>query len=135
MANLIQKILVRTDLGFSEGLMAAQVAHIHARPMTTTFFVTQPTGTTGPDDYVENVKTWLFNPYVFVHGVPNREVLNFFMEQCDRLNMKFDPWRDTIYVDVSPTQTKVFEDVLIGISIGPEESDKIKAIVGDLPLL
>jgi hypothetical protein len=45
------------------------------------------------------------------------------------------PWEDTIYLDISPTQRKAFENVFVGFSIGPCDADVIKTIIGDLPLL
>ena len=134
MANLIQRVLVRTDLGMVTGLLAAQVAHLHARPLAVTYRLAPSPGS-AQFDHVSNVKAWMESPYLFVHGVPNKEVLDHFAIECDKQGVVRYDWRDTIYLDISPTQTKAFEDVLIGIAIGPDDSDAIKTIVGDLPLL
>jgi|2_EtaG_2_1085320.scaffolds.fasta_scaffold00595_21 peptidyl-tRNA hydrolase len=134
MANLIQRILVRTDLEMPVGLLAAQVAHIHAAPFIQTYRVTPSPGTEF-GDCVENIKQWMSTPYLFVHRVPNKEVLNYFIDECTDRNVWFHEWKDTIYIDISDTQKKAFDNVTVGISIGPADSDEIKTIVGDLPLL
>ena len=82
MANMIQRILVRTDLGMSEGLMAAQVAHIHSSPFLLTY-KTAPSPTGVLVDEIATVKKWMDTPYMFVHGVPNKEVLRHFMDKCE----------------------------------------------------
>jgi hypothetical protein len=74
-------------------------------------------------------------PYTFVHGVPNKEVLEYFIKQAEVKNVPYTSWFDTIYIKVSETQKIVVENCLIGIALGPFESDKIKAVIGDLPLL
>lgn len=134
MANLIQRILVRNDLEMPVGLLAAQVAHLHALPFIQTYRVLPSPGTEFNDN-IEIIKQWMSTPYLFVHGVPNKEVLVHFIDVCTDNDVKYHAWRDTIYIDISPTQKKAFDDVLIGISIGPADSDAIKTIVGDLPLL
>ena len=134
MANLIQRVLVRTDLGMSTGLLAAQVAHLHARPFIVTYRLAPSPGS-AQFDHVGDVKAWMATPNLYVHGVPNIEVLNYFATECDNQNVFRYDWHDTVYLDISPTQTKAFESVLIGIAIGPDDSDAIKTIVGDLPLL
>lgn len=133
MANLVQRVLVRTDLGMPTGLLAAQVAHIHATPLIQSFKRHYKQAL--EDIYVENVKEWMTTPYLFVHAVPNKEVLDYFITECSDKQVRHNEWIDTVYVDISPTQKKVFSDVLIGVSIGPADSDDIKTIVGDLPLL
>lgn len=136
MANIRQTILVRQDLHLPLGLMAAQVAHLHMERMRNLFLEAHtkvppipPILNTFPDD-----EEWMQDPYLFVHGVPNREALHYFMNEAKE-KCVITPWSDTIYIDISPTQKKAFENVLVGVTLGPCDSDIIKTIIGDLPLL
>jgi len=154
MANLRQSILIRTDLNFSTGLLAAQVAHLHAlplMPLIDTQFKNSvsesvpemssglhlpplPTSTIN-DLHIEKLLEWVNDPYLFVHKIPNLEVLEYFEKLLEVEILYHNVWQDTVYIDISETQTKAFSDVKIGLSIGPDDSDAIKAIIGDLPLL
>lgn len=133
MANIRQSILIRKDLVFPVGLLAAQVAHLHME-----YFRRAMIESKENKDQIQLApieKSWLLDPYVFVHGVPNTEVLNFFIEEAKKMNVLVSEWRDTVYVDISDTQRKAFPNVRIGVTLGPDDSDKIKAVIGDLPLL
>ena len=128
MANLRQSILIRTDLNLPLGLMTAQVAHIHALPLIASL---------NSSDNNIDVEEWSNDPFVFVHKVPNLEVLHFFRdlarEHAEDLTTL--EWHDTITLSLSETQTRAFPSVMVGISLGPAHSDIIKSIIGDLPLL
>ena len=142
MANIRQTILIRTDLQLPVGLLAAQVAHIH-------FEAFRQMGLNPPSEHkcdyrpplvcegFESVcdRSWLESPYVFVHGVPNLETLNFFATKAHENEVKMYPWRDTIYLSIAPGMTQAFGDVLVGVALGPADSDKIKMVIGQLPLL
>ena len=135
MANIQQNILVRTDLGFTQGLMAAQVAHIHAALMIESC----------NDDYQlvldmngeqrQQFREWVKAPYLLVRGVSNLETLEHFKRLANDAELPVNEWRDTVFCKVADDLTLPFPDVMIGISIGPADSDKIKAVVGKLPLL
>jgi peptidyl-tRNA hydrolase len=139
MANLRQTILIRTDLKFPIGLLAAQVAHLHMETLRQEIRASGVKNDKDPTsvrfDSGVNTLEWLDDPYVFVHGVPNLEVLNHFAEKADHADIVVSSWRDTVYIDISSTQREAFPDVLIGIVLGPADSDAIKVIIGDLPLL
>jgi len=143
MSNIKQVILFRTDLNLPKGLSEAQVAHLHANIMNKLVFNFATSGSpNNMRDYLQNffkldiddIMSWLKTPYTFVHGVPNKEVLDHFIKIAEDKKIIVAPWYDTIYVQVSGTQKIVVENCLIGVAI-LEESDKIKAIIGDLPLL
>ena len=128
MANIIQTVLIRTDLfGDCTGLIAAQVAHIHAQVL----MLDKAPKHTGELDF----NSWKMSPYLFVKKVPNLEVLNYFMDKADKSNVQCELWKDTVYVKASQTLQIVVENCPVGISLGPCESDRIKAVIGDLPLL
>jgi hypothetical protein len=86
-------------------------------------------------DFRPEDKEWLNDPYIFVHGVPNLEVLNYFIEDAKSGDIPISEWRDTVYIKISETQRRAFFPVKVGAALGPVDSDKIKAIIGDLPLL
>jgi len=140
--NLRQTIIIRTDLQFPTGLLCAQVAHLHMDRLRIELNAGEfhPSEREfrfkiGPHEGAEKVHEWLQSPYVFVHGVPNLEVLNHFHAKAINNGVQTHQWRDTVFVDISDTQREAFSDVMIGIVLGPDDSDKIKAVIGDLPLL
>lgn len=133
MANIVQNILIRTDLGFPTGLMAAQVAHIHAEALRN--FIIENTNQPEADPPSDTLLAWLQSPYILVRGVPNLETLEYFRRMAEVAGLSTNLWRDTVFSKVADDMTLTFSDVPIGISIGPSDSDKIKAIVGKLPLL
>jgi len=143
MASVNQTILIRTDLfqlPEDIGLISAQVAHIHFqlfRQMINSQnsfkdnFMEIKLEPGDKDVFVE----WLKEPYLMVKKVPNAEALKYFKEEAIQLGLTVCGWRDTVYVRLSKTQQKAFENILVGISIGPSDNDKIRTVLGDLPLL
>lgn len=125
MANIKQAILVRTDLKLSTGLLAAQVAHIHAKVMYKALQVV---------DSWDALRDWVANPYITVHALQFQELLQLYVVKCVEKNIPVEVWEDTIYIDVGQ-QKLVFEKMKIGAAIGPCDSDLIKSVIGDLPLL
>jgi peptidyl-tRNA hydrolase len=128
MSMLRQSIVCRKDLGFSIGLMAAQVAHIHFERIRKMLIDKESF------DFV-NMTEWLKAPYVFCHGVPNLEALEHFYAKAMDEEIPVAKWHDTVYVQVSETQKIAMPNVFVGFSIGPVDSDKVRVILGDLPLL
>ncbi len=142
MANIRQSIIIRTDLNLPVGLLAAQVAHLSMEKLryAITHLETFRKGAVSINfpawgQFGADFEEWLLDPYLFVHKVPNKEALDYFSKEFQRANIPVSSWVDTITLDISPTQKKAFVDVMVGISAGPCDSDKIKAIIGDLPLL
>lgn len=133
--NLIQTIIVRDDLGFTPGLMAAQVAHIHAQIMRTTLRVSAGQ-IGGPLTLTENMVIWLEAPYIHVRKVPNIETLDWVIKQAEETDgvVSLNKWRDTVNCKITPDFQLTF-DTLIGVSLGPADSDKIKKIAGQIPFL
>ena len=133
--NIRQSILLRTDLNLPKGLAEAQVAHIHFEIFRKTILHNiSPSLYKGELIISPEVLSWLNTPYTYVHGVPNIEVLNKFIKDTKDKGLINAEWRDTIYVRISDTQEIVVEDCLVGFAI-LGESDKIRAVIGDLPLL
>ena len=146
MSNIGQTIIIRTDL-FSlpddVGLLSAQVAHIHmecVRKMIINNMVREEnfipiklTKEHGVD--VLSFMDWVRDPYLFVKQVPNKESLKHFSKLVHEAGLPLDEWYDTVYIRLSKTMKQAFPNVLVGISIGPCDADKIRTVVGDLPLL
>ena len=132
MSSLRQSILIRTDLNLPVGLLAAQVAHLHFET-----FRKRSTGDSAglPIVLTQKEGEWAHDPYLFVHQVPNSEALDFFDNEATKAGINVESWWDTIFLQLSPTFRKAFDHVKVGIVLGPEDSDKIKAVISDLPLL
>lgn len=131
MSNIGQTIIIRTDLFNPEdvGLISAQVAHIHMNSVRRMIL----TDIAFKSD--EQLIEWIKTPYIYVKKVSNIEALTHFKHLAEMSNLPVDIWSDTVYVRLSPTMKQAFPDVPVGISIGPDDSDKIRTVVGDLPLL
>ena len=132
MANIGQTVIIRTDLfGDNVGLIAAQVAHIHAQLLYDVVAKRTDLGEKGK----ANLAEWVIQPYIFVKQVPNLEALEYFEAKAKGAGVATTSWSDTVYVNLSPTQQEAFADVKVGIALGPNDADKIRTVVGDLPLL
>jgi peptidyl-tRNA hydrolase len=144
MANIGQTIIVRTDLfNLPEdiGLLSAQVAHIHFELIRKILLENlvdhdwidikaSENGNIGTD-----LTEWLTEPYTFIKKVPNVEGLLYFERLAKESSIPVTEWRDTVYVRLSSTMKQAFPNTLVGISLGPSDADKIRTVVGDLPLL
>lgn len=129
MSNLRQTILIRTDLTFPVGLIAAQVAHIHMERFRQAI-LQEDIKRLG-----DNALEWLNSPYIFVHGVHNPEALNHFRKLAGEASICVTDWTDTVFMQLAPDIKIAPSNVLVGCSLGPDDSDKIKSVIGSLPLL
>ena len=136
MANIKQTILIRKDLNFPIGLLASQCAHLHFENIRQKICENNLLDGKLSLEFDYDTREWINNPYIYIHGVPNLEVLQYFAATAKSVgNIPVTWWRDTVYIDISETQRKAFPKIEIGITLGPCDSDKIKAVIGDLPLL
>lgn len=137
MSMIRQVVLVREDLNLPRGLVAAQVAHIHANVFYRNLYERHK-----DEDLLFNVRQeirkdmceWLQSPYIFVHGVANVEVLNHLINRANEHDIPVEIWKDTIYLKVGD-ETVPFENIIVGAALGPCESDQIKMVIGTLDLL
>jgi peptidyl-tRNA hydrolase len=144
MANINQTIIIRTDLfklPDDLGLISAQIAHIHmqlVRRNITSRIIKDPVQGEQvfiPDNVFDNYFVeWIKEPYILVKKVPNLEALMHYSFLAREAKLLVDEWEDTVYIRLSETQ-KIAKQTLVGISLGPCDADKIRSIVGDLPLL
>ena len=147
MANIGQTIIIRTDiftLPDDVGLLAAQVAHIHFETFRQRLLDEREKSKKDMNCLDANAisltltpveNAWTETPYIFVKQVPNAEGLNHFAKLARDSDVPVTEWNDTVYVRLSPTMKQAFPDTLVGISLGPCDADKIRTVVGDLPLL
>ena len=144
MASINQTIIIRTDLFGPEdiGLLSAQVGHIHFEIMRQFFrnnlIDDEDVINSKLSNSFSNVKLfkeWMEDPYLLIKQVPNKEALIYFIEEATIAGIEVNKWYDTVYVRLSKTQQKAFPNVLVGASFGPDDADKIRTILGDLPLL
>lgn len=131
MSNINQTIIVRTDLfNLPEdiGLLSAQIAHIHMEQIRQKL-------SDHDKEFNELENNWIRDPYLLVKKVSNKESLEYFAEKAIGSGITCTKWHDTVYVRISSETKKAFPNVLVGISLGPDDSDLIRTVVEDLPLL
>jgi len=130
MANIGQTVVIRTDLfdlTKDMGLITAQVAHIHAQSC----FQLLRDGVK-PN---EGLSAWLEEPYLYVKRVDSYEAFEYIRNYAlNESGISVNVWYDTVYVRITPTQQKAIK-APVGLSLGPDDSDAIRRVVGDLPLL
>lgn len=144
MANINQTIIVRTDLfklPDDLGLISAQTAHIHMQHVRKTFIDRMQQDSVQGEQIVitdnvfdNNFVEWIKKPYILVKKVPNLEALNHYLNVALDEDLLVSEWEDTVYIRLSETQ-KIARKTLVGIAIGPCDNDKIRSVIGDLPLL
>jgi len=136
MAHLEQRILIRTDLNLVPGLVTAQVAHLHAECMRNHILHGEDGNPTNEVQIsYTGLKDWLAEPYVFVHGVSNPELLDLYIEKA-KDTVPVYKWSDTVYIEPSAGNKMVLDNVLIGAAFGPDSSDDIKSLgIAQLDLL
>ena len=140
MANLRQTVLFRMDLGFGWGLSAAQIAHLHFEPIREFMFdimrnQKDPTFVLPSEKRSQDIEEWMLTPYLFIHAVPNLEILEHFRRKAELAKLAYVEWRDTVTLNISATQREDLPNVLVGLTFGPCASDLIRQVIGDLPLL
>jgi len=121
--NTKHTVVIRKDLNMTPGLMAAQVAHISDAFMRERI-------RDGKEFNIEE-KEWMLHPYITVLTVDNIEELNIIVKEAEVAGLMTYRWLDII---PSKNLNRPIPDVLIGCSIGPCDSDRVKAITGTLPL-
>lgn len=130
--NLQLHCVIRKDLGFNVGLMSAQVAHLAMEQLRQ--MIRDEAFKNSKDYVVENVMKWLVKPYTIVHEVPCKEALEFYLAKSRSLNVKTYEWRDTVFVSLG-SKKEALADVLVGFAFEVADADRIKSVIGDLPLL
>ena len=135
MGNIRHTVVVRKDLQLVPGLLAAQVAHISDGFMRQKLLQAHGNSVKGSDVICPNFSTsewdWFASPYLSVLAVNCAEDLNAVLEHAISCKLEVHEWVDTI---PSPTFPDRAIKVRVGISIGPDDFDKIKIVTGALPL-
>jgi len=139
MSNIRHVVVVRKDLQLSLGLLAAQVAHISDQFMREKirrcFFEEESELKFLPPFAAPNVNEkeleWCKDPYLSVLAVNCAEDLKQIIEHAKSEELKVRSWEDTI---PSPTFPDKAIKLVVGVSIGPDDFDKIKIVTGALPL-
>jgi peptidyl-tRNA hydrolase len=123
MANIRHTVVIRKDLNFSTGLLAAQVAHISDEFMRNSIIDGR--------NLDEKESEWIKDPYLSVLAVNTAEELKMIAERAGEAGLMVNTWFDTV---PCPTLSGETMKVFVGCSIGPDDFDKIKLITGNLPL-
>ena len=131
MANMRMAVVVRRDLQMSPGLLSAQVAHIAS------LFVQEAEkgrkhgkGPYSLDFSMDEVE-WIRDPYIAILAVDLPEELAVVIKAAKDEKLPVREWHDVIPSKV--LDGRVLQ-CLVGISIGPTESDTLRKITGTLPL-
>jgi peptidyl-tRNA hydrolase len=142
MSNTRLTVVVRRDLQLSPGLLAAQVSHIGDQWLRERIIESLDIKA---DFEAENKEykyptiielfnpmqlEWMKEPYISVLAVNTREELEKISMDATQANLKVRTWTDVIFSEV----LKQPMTVLVGLSIGPDDFDKIKLVTGNLPL-
>ena len=132
MSSTRMAVVVRRDLQMTPGLLAAQV--LHAGMM----FVAKGNRQRHKKDdeayLVEFSGTqmdWINEPYVAVLAVDTKEELELVSKMAIEEKLAVHAWHDVI-------PSKVFDgrvlECFVGVSIGPVDADRLRKVVGTLPL-
>jgi peptidyl-tRNA hydrolase len=131
MSNTRHTVVIRRDLNLVPGLLAAQVAHISDAWMRERMLNKPPKGNVNWSKEVTPMeKEWLSQPYLSVLAVNTGEELDIIRQEAIEAGLKVYVWEDVIPSEVLQRAIRV----TVGISIGPDDFDRIKMVTGNLPL-
>ena len=130
MGNIRHTVIIRKDLQLVPGLLAAQVAHI-SDGFIRNRFPRCKEGDINRPHFSNNELEWMDTPYLSVLAVNCAEDLNAVLQHATSEGLQVVEWFDTI---PSPTFPDRAIKVKVGISVGPDDFDKIKIVTGSLPL-
>ena len=129
MSNTRHVVVLRKDLQLPVGLAIAQGIHASDQFMRKQIWDAKNEG--GTPHFAVAAIDWFHDPYISILAVNCLEDLHALIEHAEREGLQVEKWEDIV---PSPT----FEDksirALVGISIGPDDFDKIKIVTGSLPL-
>jgi len=109
--------------------MAAQVAHISDQFMRKKLL--DDKNESGAPSFYGNEWEWFEDPYLSVLAVNCLEDLMEISRYAKEQDLRVFTWEDTV---PSPTFPGRSMKTMIGISIGPDDFDRIKIVTGSLPL-
>lgn len=140
MSNLKMSVVIRRDLNMAPGLLAAQVLHAGMSFIQSNVKNGSPVKEDGeyPGSpagmstiFNVNQSEWIIQPYVAVLGVDTPEELYEVIKMAKLEGLPVHEWKDVIPSKV--LEGRVLE-CLVGISIGPADSDALRKVTGTLPL-
>lgn len=126
MSNTRHTVVIRRDLNLVPGLLAAQVAHISDAWMRDRMVCKE--GDIPKFSAVE--MEWTQQPYLSVLAVNTSEELEIIRTNAINAGLSVHVWEDVIPSEVLQRAIRV----RVGISIGPDDFDRIKLVTGNLPL-
>lgn len=123
MANVGLTCVIRKGLRLPEGLLAAQASHISDQWMRERILDGKP--------FTEEEMSWMKTPYIAILQVDTLEELKAIYSEAQTENLNPVVWKDTIH---SIALNRFIPDVMVGISLGPADADKVKVVTGKLKL-
>jgi peptidyl-tRNA hydrolase len=132
MSSTRMVIVVRRDLNMTPGLLASQVSHISMRFLYEAWMSRRHEKGDHYDVEFSLVEgAWIEQPYLAVLAVDTPEELELVRQMAVAEGLDPLIWKDVI-------PSKVFEgrvlECIVGIAIGPADSDKLRLVTGTLPL-
>jgi len=121
--NVKLACVIRTDLGMSPGLLAAQACHINDEWIRRRVLQKLP--------FSEPELQWLSGPVISVLAVNIPEELDQLILKAKENRVNYHIWKDTIPSKIFAGQ---FLELVVGVSFGPDDDEKVKQITGTLPL-
>lgn len=130
MSNIRHVVIVRTDLRMSEGLLAAQVAHICGAFMRQNILKVALSKSPKKVFNADEI-SWISQPfYLSVLAVHCYEDLMEIKGHAEIEGLPIHCWKDFV---PSPTVGGKSIRAFVGLSIGPSDFDAIKIVTGGLP--
>lgn len=126
--NIKLQVIVRKDLNLSEGAMTAQVAHLAMEWIRQR--IISDSNSKRKEGFTKEEMSWLANPYIYILYVDNIEELTAITIKAMENKIQYHEWNDVIWSE----NIRENHRVKIGLVIGPDDSDKLKLVTGNLKL-
>jgi peptidyl-tRNA hydrolase len=82
-------------------------------------------------EFSNSEKSWMETPYIAILQVDTLEELKVIYGEAQTEGLNPVVWKDTIH---SLALDRFIPDVMVGISLGPADADKVKVVTGKLNL-
>jgi peptidyl-tRNA hydrolase len=133
MSSTRMAVVLRRDLNMPAGLLAAQATHTAMLFIQEALIQRRHEGEGGSyslEIHMEEAE-WLKQPYLAVLAVDTPEELTVIKKMAEDEHLPVRVWQDVIPSKV--LDGRVLQCV-VGISIGPADSDALRKVTGTLPL-
>jgi len=131
MANIRHVVVLRKDLELTTGMVGAQCSHIADHFMRLRILeASKSFGNTNGAKFSPDETNWMDTPYISILAVKTKEELEYIRLEALENGLQVIDWYDVVEL---PSLKKPYK-VLVGISIGPDDFDKISLVTKKLEL-